>query len=89
MPALRIRITGRVQGVFFRTESKKMAESLRLTGWVRNLDDGSVDIHAEGDAENLETFIAWCCRGPPAAEVDGVDSTSAEEAGYRTFDVKR
>lgn len=66
-------VRGRVQGVFFRASAAAEAERLRLTGWVRNRTDGSVEAEAQGPAPAVEAFLAWCRRGPPAARVEGVD----------------
>ena len=68
-----IKIFGQVQGVFFRHSAKREAERLGLTGWVRNNDDGSVEIRAEGPRDKLEEFIVWCKKGPPAAKVERVE----------------
>lgn len=64
-------IKGRVQGVFFRLETREQAAALGLTGWVRNKPDGTVEIVAEGYRKDIEKLIAWCRLGPPMAEVTG------------------
>jgi len=66
-------ISGRVQGVFFRANTKSKAQSLNLSGWVKNLSDGSVEVVAEGPHDILADFVRWCHRGPAAATVDGID----------------
>ena len=66
-------INGRVQGVFFRANTKKEAESLSLHGFVTNQSDGSVEVVAEGPEENLAKLIDWCKKGPPLARVDSID----------------
>jgi len=66
-------VSGLVQGVFFRAETKVRAEELVLFGWVRNLEDGRVEILAEGEKEKLEKLVEWAKRGPEAARVDGID----------------
>ncbi len=85
MSALHIRITGYVQGVFFRKTTVEKASVLNLKGWVRNCPDGSVEIHAEGKDEDLAELEKWCHTGPPAAKVENVVSEKAEEEGYTTF----
>lgn len=65
-------IEGRVQGVFYRASAKDKADALGLTGYVRNLPDGSVEAVAEGDLTNLNEFISWCRSGPPNADVQDV-----------------
>jgi acylphosphatase len=65
-----VRVTGRVQGVFFRQSTVEMAQGLGLNGWVRNLPDGSVEALFEGEREVVEQALVWCRQGPPRAAVD-------------------
>ena len=74
-------ITGRVQGVFFRASTREQAEKLNLSGWVRNLPDGSVEIQAEGDKESLARFLDWCKSGPPNALVENVETKYINPTG--------
>jgi acylphosphatase len=67
-----LKIHGKVQGVFFRATAKEKAQELELVGWVRNNPEGSVEIIAEGDREDLESYIAWCNSGPRNSRVDNV-----------------
>ncbi len=85
MPARRITVTGRVQGVFFRASTRLQAEALGLTGWVRNEPDGSVAIFAEGPRAALDTLEEWCHHGPPAARVERVIAEEADEEGGAEF----
>ena len=71
--ALRIIISGHVQGVFFRASTQARASELGVTGWVRNLQDGTVEVHAEGNQDALDHFIEWCRKGPPSAKVSQCD----------------
>lgn len=83
----RVVIRGRVQGVFFRAETRDRARSLGLTGWVRNAPDGSVEAVFEGERERIQSIVDWCRRGPGLAEVDDVDVAWEEplgEAGFGT-----
>lgn len=68
-----VRITGRVQGVGFRFSALDEARSLGLTGWVRNANDGGVELVAEGDADCLRRLVTWCHRGPRGALVTDVE----------------
>lgn len=70
-----------MQGVFFRSSAKKVAESLGLVGWVRNNDDGSVEALAKGSKENLEKFVSWCKKGPLAATVERVEVNWSKATG--------
>jgi acylphosphatase len=70
---VRLRIRGRVQGVFYRKTAEDQANALGLSGWVRNMSDGSVEAFAVGPKEKLLTYIAWCRVGPTHACVDSVE----------------
>lgn len=72
MPSIHLIITGHVQGVFFRAHCKEKALDLGLTGWVRNAEDESVEVHAEGPQDALDALKEWCHEGPEAARVDEV-----------------
>lgn len=67
-----VRVTGRVQGVFYRQSTVAMARGLGLSGWVRNLPDGSVQALLEGERQLVEQAVAWCRQGPPQASVEDV-----------------
>ena len=66
-------VSGWVQGVFFRAETRDRARQLGVTGWVRNLWDGRVEAVFEGERDGVEEMIEWCHKGPPGAHVQGVD----------------
>jgi acylphosphatase len=83
----RVRVNGRVQGVFFRVETRDRARSLGLAGWVRNCGDGSVEAVFEGDRERVESMVDWCGRGPAGASVESVDVAWEEPAGENGFRV--
>ena len=76
MRAVKARVRGRVQGVGFRQSCRVTARGLGLTGWVRNLSDGSVELMAQGEGDALDKLVAWLWAGPVAAEVTGVESDS-------------
>ena len=71
--AVRIIVYGHVQGVFFRASAQTQASELGITGWVRNLQDGTVEVYAEGNQNALNRFIEWCRKGPPSAKVSRCD----------------
>ena len=79
----RFRITGRVQGVFFRASTRDVAVQLSLTGYARNLADGTVEVLACGRVDAIDKFAAWLQKGPRLASVTGVD---AEPVAYREGD---
>lgn len=68
-----LKIHGRVQGVFFRTETKNKAVELGLLGWVRNNSDNTVECLIEGDKDKLAKLIEWCKIGSDSAMVDKVE----------------
>jgi acylphosphatase len=82
-PARRVRVTGRVQGVFFRAWTQQQAHELGVSGWIRNADDGSVEAQLEGDEAAVKALIQRMHEGPPSARVDGV---TVEEAGAEGVD---
>lgn len=82
MTRYRIKVKGKVQGVFYRSSTQAKAKELGLSGWVKNLEDGSVLIEAQGEEQKLEKLIEWCHQGPGAAVVNEVETTEIEpEAG--------
>jgi acylphosphatase len=66
-------VRGRVQGVFFRDHTRRWAVSLGLKGWVRNLEDGRVEVLAEGEKGSLEDLVGRIRLGPPAALVENTE----------------
>jgi len=81
-------VSGRVQGVFFRSETRYEAERRGVAGWVRNTFDGRVEAVLEGEKEDVEKLIAFCQRGPPGAKVMKVDSRWEEYTGeFRDFKI--
>lgn len=84
-----IRVTGRVQGVSFRWYTRRLAASLGLVGWVRNLVDGSVELVAEGARPNLERLAEWCRRGPELAKVLDLEVQYAQASGeFEDFSIR-
>jgi len=81
MPTIHIRVFGDVQGVFFRSGTQSEAQKLGLKGWVRNVDDGSVEIMAEGGKPQLAMLLEWCSSGPAGAAVSAVKHEWLEGAG--------
>lgn len=81
-------ISGRVQGVFYRTSAKKMADKVGVKGWIRNLPDGKVEAVFEGDEDAVKQMISWCWIGPPGAKVMNIDVEWEEYLGeYKDFRV--
>lgn len=89
MPCRRYVVRGLVQGVFFRATTQETAQRLGLTGWVRNLRDGSVELVACGEPAKLDDLERWLWKGPPQARVQNVTATEMEMAAqvYTGFSV--
>jgi len=87
--SLQATVYGRVQGVFFRAFVTGRAKELGLTGYVRNLSDGSVEVKAEGERQQLEKLVGYLKQGPPAARVSKVATIWSEYTGnYSGFSTK-
>lgn len=83
--AFRAVVQGKVQGVAFRDAAVRRARALGVLGWVRNEDDGTVALHAEGAPDALDAFAAWLHEGPAAARVDGVALGPTKVEGHEQF----
>lgn len=88
MKRYRIKVKGKVQGVFYRSSAQAKARELGLSGWVQNEDDGSVLMEAEGAEARLEKMLEWCRQGPGAAEVNDVEQQEIEPKGESGFEVR-
>jgi acylphosphatase len=86
--AIIIKVFGRVQGVGFRYYAQKQALELGITGYVRNLRDGSVYVEAEGQESALEQFVQWSEVGPAWARVTKLEKQWIPLQGYRTFEIR-
>lgn len=86
---LHIFVDGRVQGVFFRANTREEASSLGLSGWVRNCLDGRVEAVFEGEKDKVEKILKWCKKGPPGAMVRNVEENWEEATDeFDTFSIK-
>ncbi|CAG0953164.1 acylphosphatase [Methanosarcinales archaeon] len=83
-------ISGKVQGVFFRSGTRDMAKKLGLYGWVRNLADGRVEAVFEGKKDAIEKMLEWCKVGPEYARVTGIEVIWEEFKGdFKEFLLRR
>jgi acylphosphatase len=81
-------VSGRVQGVYFRQNTKQVSTGHRVTGWVRNLPDERVEAVFEGDEMDVNEVIEWCHIGPPKAKVDDVNVKFEKYTGeFSDFDI--
>jgi acylphosphatase len=88
MRKVKIVVSGRVQGVYFRLFTQNKAKHLAINGTVRNLPDGRVEIFAEADTLMIDKFIKWCSKGPVTARVDNIEVTELEpEFSHKSFDI--
>jgi len=86
---IHIFITGRVQGVFFRQSTRVMAIKNYVNGWVRNLDDGRVEIVAQGEEQDIHNLANWCKKGPANSRVDEFElKEESITKEFENFEVK-
>ena len=89
MKRVHVYVSGRVQGVYFRSHTQNKALELGLTGWVRNLDDGRVEAVFEGDESAVKRMVEWCGVGEGFARVDDVEVIGEDYIGeFRDFEVR-
>ena len=87
--SLRIVVSGRVQGVWYRASTRSQAQSLGLTGAVWNRPDGRVEIIAEGPEGALRQLLVWCAKGPAGASVDSLESSWFSATGeFEEFNIR-
>jgi len=85
----RVLISGRVQGVFFRMETKRFSDQIGVTGWVRNKADGKVEAVFEGDEGLVNQAVSWCKKGPPRSNVTDINVFPEEYAGeFTSFNIE-
>ena len=82
---MKLKITGRVQGVFYRQSTCKEAIALNLFGWVKNNMDGSVEALVYGPDEKVQELIVWCHKGPPSAKVESVDVEDTDQSQIKDY----
>lgn len=85
--AVKLRVTGLVHGVFYRASLAEVAKEANVSGWVRNMTDGSVEALLEGEREAVLGVVEWAKRGPPMARVDSVEAEPAQVRNLRGFKI--
>ncbi len=85
----KIKVYGRVQGVYYRAWAKENAEKMGLTGFVQNEPDGSVYVEVEGKENALQKFADLCLEGPPLAKVERVEISDGSWHGFSSFEVRK
>ncbi|MFT6791940.1 MAG: acylphosphatase [Cellvibrionaceae bacterium] len=86
--AVRIHISGQVQGVFYRATAREQAQNLRLNGWIKNEIDGSVMAHIQGESQALDQWLQWARQGPETAKVSGIDISEAGHEPLNCFEIR-
>jgi acylphosphatase len=82
-------VSGRVQGIFFRSETSYEAKKRGVKGWIRNLEDGRVEAIFEGEEKRVKELIEFCRHGPPGAKVTNVDATWENyKSEFRNFEIR-
>jgi acylphosphatase len=84
----RLRVHGRVQGVFFRDSTRERARREGVAGWARNCADGTVEVVLEGGPDAVARVAAFCEHGPRGAHVDRVESIDEQSEGLREFEIR-
>jgi len=87
MRRVRVRLSGRVQGVFFRASCAERADELGLSGWIRNVPGGDVEAVFEGTISAVAQMVSWCREGPPLARVDRIEVVDESPAGGSGFHI--
>jgi acylphosphatase len=87
--ARHVRVTGRVQGVFFRAWAQGQARELGVSGWIRNCPDGSVEAHLGGEEDCVDRMIARMRQGPSNAQVEDVEIEDVPAEGLGRFELRR
>ena len=85
MRRVRVSLSGRVQGVFFRASCAERADELALSGWIRNVPGGRVEAVFEGTESAVAEMVSWCREGPPLARVDRIDVVDEPVVGESGF----
>ncbi len=88
MKCMHLIVSGRVQGVFFRANIRNKANELGLKGYAKNLEDGNVEIVAEGDEEKIKELVDYIKKGPGIASVTGVQVKHKEPENFKNFEIR-
>lgn len=82
-------VSGKVQGVFYRQNTKQQALLRNITGWVQNLADGRVETQIFGEQEQIQSMLKWLAIGPPRAKVTDLTVTEIPVQSFKTFEIKK
>ena len=85
---INIKVSGKVQGVFFRANTTEQARKLSISGWVANMPDGSVYIEAEGEESQMDLFLDWLRKGPQLSRVDELEQSAGQVENFEGFEIR-
>ena len=88
MKCVHLIVSGRVQGVFFRDNTRRKAIELGLKGYAKNLQDGNVEVVAEGSEDKLKELIGFINKGPGIAKVTNIDIKHKEPENFKNFEIR-
>lgn len=89
MKTIHVTVEGRVQGVYFRDYTQRQAHQLKLSGWVRNNPDGTVEAIFQGSESSVSSMLEWLRQGSPMSKVDNINSREVpSEDDYATFEIR-
>lgn len=88
MQSLNCRVSGRVQGVYFRAWTQQQARDIGVSGWVRNVPDGTVEVLAQGSDDQLQALQSVLHQGPPAGRVDDLQCTTVDHEQLEGFEIR-
>ena len=89
MPTSHLLIRGKVQGVFYRASARKYALALSVSGWVRNKDNGDVEVLVTGTKMQIQKFVEWCRQGSTGADVLELIETEHDEIEFESFSIRK
>lgn len=89
MITLHLIVKGKVQGVFYRASAKEKAKKLGVNGWVKNTEEGNVEIVCEAAEDKIIDFVNWCKSGPGSAKVESIDVNEIEPGNFNGFEIIR
>ena len=89
MKTVHVKISGKVQGVFFRATAKEIASLHKISGWIKNTYNDNVEALITGEKEDVEKFIAWCKHGPEKANVENVTVSNMDLQIFDGFEIIR
>lgn len=87
MTTMHVIIKGKVQGVFYRATAKEVAQNLKISGWIKNTDEGHVEAVISGSEDKLQQFIVWCKQGPSGAIITHVHAEEISEQSFERFSI--